>query len=536
MKKILAFILALTLMGSMSMMFASAIEESEDYFFIPAPEGVIGSVTYGFKNPQGWTDVYVYATGGMSESAYSKMSYPGVKLNKHWVNGYGDIYTFTYAVGYYDNLVFNDGKYDITAEIKAKLEVEFSDYIVSKTGNKIPENGKVVITDTYGVTNSAIYFAAQCDWLEAENTRCTEILGGNVCYHRNKTYAPYGLGVYVSIDGVVYDLKTAFEKELIDYIPYGVDFEGFERHNLIADDPDMELVHRCYDALSKEYGYTPEDTTGIYAEPYGFIDDLVLFHGHKNGGYSCVVAVEQVGDYYFYNGEPCGTEEHNSVGMYVLATDDEVYTLYEAYTEGILTDLEKAAELTNGKSIYGEWGAKILPLLNIDTKNSDWQKYYEEITSMYCTPDSDVPDFVAVIAAESAESDKPSLSRFDKYVLYNNKTYSGYAAGVYIYFPEKDKVYDFETAFEKHPEYQADLLFAVDNIYYAPFIGYVGNANGDSTVNINDVTHIQKRLAGRDTLSNYPAALEEEVSDFNNDGRVSIKDATAIQKHLVGLI
>ena len=30
---------------------------------------------------------------------------------------------------------------------------------------------------------------------------------------------------------------------------------------------------------------------------------------------------------------------------------------------------------------------------------------------------------------------------------YNNKTYSGYATGVYIYFPEKDKVYDFETAF-----------------------------------------------------------------------------------------
>ena len=534
MKKIMAFVLVLLLLGGMSTIFAGAIEESTDYFFIPAPEGVDGSETYGFRNPDGWEDVYVYATGGRSENSMSKMSYPGQKLNKHWVNGYGDIYTFSFAVGYYDTLVFNDGKYDITAEVTARLEQEFAEYVVNKTGSAIPENGKVVITDTYGITNTAVYFAAECDWLEPKDTRCTEMMG-NTCLHRNKTYAPYGLGMYVSVDGVVYDIKTAYDEAIIDYLPYGVDFAGFEKHSILDENPDMELIHRCYDALSKEYEYTSEDTIGIYCEPYGMIDDLVLFHGHHNYGFAAEIAKEQIGEYYFYNGEPCGKEEHNSVGMYVLATDDEVYTLYEAYTEGILADLEKAAELTNGESIYKEWGKSILTQLDIDTVNSDWQKYYEERCHMFCTPNSDVPDFVTVIAAESIAEDKPAVVRIDNYVLYSNVTYSGYGVGVYIYFPKEDKVYDFETAFEKYPEYRTVFIVSLDS-HMAPYTGFIGNANGDEKVNINDVTHIQKRLAGKLAISNYPDALEQAVSDFNGDGKVNIKDATAIQKRIAGLI
>lgn len=65
MKKLLSFILALTMLSGLSVIFASA-EESTDYFFIPAEEGVAGSVTYGFENSEYWKNVYVYATGGRS--------------------------------------------------------------------------------------------------------------------------------------------------------------------------------------------------------------------------------------------------------------------------------------------------------------------------------------------------------------------------------------------------------------------------------------------------------------------------------------
>ncbi len=534
MKKILAFVLTLALLCGMSTVFANAMEESTDYFYIPAPEGVIGSETYGFNNPNGWEDVYVYATGGRSEDDNNKMKYPGVKLNEHWDNEYGNVYTFSFAVGYYDTIIFNDGKYDITEQVKATLAEEFAEYYVNKTGEPIPENGKIVITETYGITNTAVYFAAECDWTETQNVRFTEMMGNN-CLHRSKTYSPYGLGMYVSVDGVVYDIKTAYDNKVIDYMPYGVDFEGFENHYVLAENPDMELVHRCYDALSEEYGIDSEDDSVIYCEPYGMIDDLVLLHGHHGGGNACVIAKEQIGEYYFYNGEPCGTEEHNSVGMYILTPDDKIYTLYEAYTEGVITDLEKAAELTNGESIYGIYGKSILPKLGIDTENSDWQKYYDERSFFYSVSNSEAPDFVLVMAAESVIDEKPAVHRLGEFVIYSNQTYSGYEIGAYIYFPEKDEVYDFETAFGKFPEHQSDFIISLDE-YIAPFVGVVGNANGDSTVNINDVTHIQKRLVGRDTLSNYPSALEEKVSDFNNDGKVNIKDATAIQKHLVGLI
>lgn len=83
-------------------------EESTDYFYIPAEDDAVGSITVGFKNPDNWDEVYVYGYGGYYNGVQS--IYPGVKLEPQYVEGYGEIYTYSYAVGWYGELIFNNGK------------------------------------------------------------------------------------------------------------------------------------------------------------------------------------------------------------------------------------------------------------------------------------------------------------------------------------------------------------------------------------------------------------------------------------------
>ncbi len=59
----------------------------------------------------------------------------------------------------------------------------------------------------------------------------------------------------------------------------------------------------------------------------------------------------------------------------------------------------------------------------------------------------------------------------------------------------------------------------------------LGDVNGDRTLNIDDVTDIQKYLANMIDFTKEQVAL----ADVNKDGDVTIDDVTLIQKHLAGL-
>ena len=69
-------------------------------------------------------------------------------------------------------------------------------------------------------------------------------------------------------------------------------------------------------------------------------------------------------------------------------------------------------------------------------------------------------------------------------------------------------------------------LTAKDISYYTP-----GNVYSDGVVDINDVTCLQKYLAGITAESK----ISQLKADFNGDGAVNINDATEIQRMLVGL-
>jgi len=59
-------------------------------------------------------------------------------------------------------------------------------------------------------------------------------------------------------------------------------------------------------------------------------------------------------------------------------------------------------------------------------------------------------------------------------------------------------------------------------------VALLGDANGDGSVNINDVTTIQRYLAELETLE----GIYLHAADANQDGTVDIADATAIQMYL----
>jgi hypothetical protein len=64
--------------------------------------------------------------------------------------------------------------------------------------------------------------------------------------------------------------------------------------------------------------------------------------------------------------------------------------------------------------------------------------------------------------------------------------------------------------------------------YEEPQKGTMGDVNGDSVVNINDVTLVQRAIARARVLN----ALQIKLADVSGDGKISIDDATCIQKYI----
>ena len=72
--------------------------------------------------------------------------------------------------------------------------------------------------------------------------------------------------------------------------------------------------------------------------------------------------------------------------------------------------------------------------------------------------------------------------------------------------------------------------YAVDHNIPVRFLHEVklGDANGDGSVNINDVTAIQAHKAEMSFLTD----LQQLAADVNYDGKVDIEDATLMQSYL----
>ncbi|MBQ3074267.1 MAG: hypothetical protein IJD19_06385 [Ruminococcus sp.] len=109
MKKLLSFLIIITLIAGISAFGASA--ESQHGFYIPGDPDIVGSETHGFTNPDGWEQVYAYAYNDYPNwyGATENAPYPGVPATYEYVKGYGNIYTISFASGAFKYVTFNDG-------------------------------------------------------------------------------------------------------------------------------------------------------------------------------------------------------------------------------------------------------------------------------------------------------------------------------------------------------------------------------------------------------------------------------------------
>ncbi len=109
MKKLLSFLIIITLIAGISAFGASA--ESQHGFYIPGDPDIVGSETHGFTNPDGWDQVYVYAYNEYPNwyDATENAPYPGVPATYGYVEGYGNIYAISFASGAFKYVTFNDG-------------------------------------------------------------------------------------------------------------------------------------------------------------------------------------------------------------------------------------------------------------------------------------------------------------------------------------------------------------------------------------------------------------------------------------------
>lgn len=215
MKKLLAVILTLTFILSTSVIGVSAAQSKEGFQVIEEPD-VVGSVTIGFTNPEGWDEIYAYAYCrqpnwcGTTENA----PYPGVKVEKRFVKGYGEIYTYTYASGLFEEVIFNDGseekpKIDVYKESVYELmkiddfgemEYEYSydeiyEHFLS-TADEVPEYVMVRIMSNTTLPSLTI-----------------DILGNYVLYGYNTYYPlPYLYGIYLPKDNKVMSIEDAYNE------------------------------------------------------------------------------------------------------------------------------------------------------------------------------------------------------------------------------------------------------------------------------------------------------------------------------------
>lgn len=190
----------------------------------------------------------------------------------------------------------------------------------------------------------------------------------------------------------------------------------------------------------------------------------------------------------------------------------------------------------NSKGRYEELFAQRLKL-NLDENGEDMGFcLYEDIYFYYGdNKESDEPEYALVFASSPMVGPMPLTVRIGDYAVYSIGYYDPYELGYFIYVPAEDRIYTLEEAYEAGIE-NVDKVFTESSIK----ADLIGDANNDKSVNIKDVSWIQKKIAN--LIDNKDDPYEDidgyyglTVCDFDRDDNLTVKDASAIQKAIAGL-
>lgn len=168
--------------------------------------------------------------------------------------------------------------------------------------------------------------------------------------------------------------------------------------------------------------------------------------------------------------------------------------------------------------------------------------YYMELYSYpsgKSSGDETDPEYIMFLFGSDPPEPRSGAVYIGEYVVHYGSYCVPYVLGYYVYVPERDAVYTLEEAYTENID-GIEKAFT-EGCYLSAL---TGDVNVDGTLNIKDVTFIQKQLA--DLFPEYPWDLLEKldngnsyfydfVKDFNQDREINIKDATAIQKFLAGI-
>ncbi len=232
------------------------------------------------------------------------------------------------------------------------------------------------------------------------------------------------------------------------------------------------------------------------------------------------------------------------LGVYISSSTNKIYTLEEAYDEGIITDLSVIVSISENYTIVklsedDKYAQEVLSKFFKEydyglTWNLDYYEGYE-----YFAPDNlsqSTPDYVVISLYTNYQYDMGVTRFYGNYVLVDNRGTIPFFFGKCIYVPSENKLISLDEAY-------AINLEGFEKAFTEGKLGkLMGDMDKDRKISIKDATLIQKCVAGitdfpkEDMLGGIEFHSESVfISDFDRDGERNIKDATAIQKHIAGL-
>ena len=191
--------------------------------------------------------------------------------------------------------------------------------------------------------------------------------------------------------------------------------------------------------------------------------------------------------------------------IYAAKVPNDGGTPVVVWDNGVNAGMDKSAEIF-------QYGRQIQDANIEGAEEGDYETLPEG------TPDPDCMDGCIQIIDYTPSDSNPADNPLTGFPSWGSNWYIYYGNGCYGEYPTTSDHFESKYANCKNPEHLADP----DK--YHPI---QGDVNGDKICNIDDVTCIQRYLAGLD-----PDPFNENAADVDEDGYISIIDATRIQRYL----
>lgn len=365
-------------------------------------------------------------------------------------------------------------------------------------------SGEVVLTSFNQLSDTAaIYSYALKNYAPSSYPEQT-IIGGYKYRYNNISQ------VYYFENSKIYTLNSAYTSGLLsdEQLDEIAEILGFET----VDDDDVILKIR-EEITNKYRDINPDDIT-LFGVEFLSNNDVLFAYRIENTGSLCVMNEYFIGQYRYF--------VDFAAEKYIYAKS-EVNRISDAYNKGLIdnAELDEIAGVLNFEKIIEE-------------------DIISEITKAAAKNAGDVtPDDIALFGVETLNNgDYLFAYKTDQIELpvislqYNIGKYRYYGnAWEERFIYSNSSITNIKTAYNEGTidDDELDEIAQILSRYVDVYTDST-DVNGDGRTDVDDVTLIQKQLAG--ITDNVSSAFA--IADVNRDGSLTIDDATLIQKYIAG--